>query len=944
LNFYKNWDISKKIYIPLLAFATLSFIFVLGISYISIKNIKKEVISKNEISLKNMFYEKFQAKKASAKTSAIAIANDSVIKKALKENNRSLAYMELKNLTESFKKYTKFKNVKIHLHTKDLHSFLRVWKPKEYGDYLGGFRKSLIYVKNTKKPIVTIEIGKSGMLLRGIAPVLEKNTFLGSVEFIEGLNSVSRELLKRDIYVAILMNPKYLKTAVFLKNKKRVGHYVLALKDNAVDQHFLKEIKKIPVNKNHFLTPHFFVTKIRIFDFSNRLVGYALVGEKRSNLQNIVEKSIDAFLQQMIVMLLIDVLLIYVFITITAKSVVKPLKELRRGLKSFFDYLKDPSKTINPIKIDTKDEFGEIADFANEGIKTSHRLHSEIMELMDIIDKNVLIFEFDSNGKIIDTTNAILNHTGFKKEELINKNFETLISSESADEIKKIKEKIQKDEIYKNEIKLLKKEGTFWCDIVISKKCVYEDENICKYIAIGYDISHRKKVEELYETLEEKVKERTKDLLNAKNEIEKLHHHTKESIKFASLIQKSLLPHPKTLKRCYKDHFVIWKPKDIVGGDIYLFEILKNENESLMMVIDCTGHGVPGAFVTMIVKAIESEIVSQIKEDKTLVISPKNILAHLNSIINRLLNMESKESINLGFDGGVLYYDKKEQVIKFSGARTPLFYMKNNEIKEIKGDKYSVGYNAKSEDHSFKEHTLNVEEGMRIYLSTDGYFDQLGGEKNLPYGKSRFKNTILQTKHLSLKEQKTILLNNIFAYKNEEQTDDITLIGLEIGPKSKTDIVLEYEGVLTQSIIAHFIDILEQNIKSLNTLSKVSTVVIEMTQNMMKYSTPDNDSSLKPRGSILVIKTENVYTIKTKNIASTVDKIKITQKLNTIKKMDKSEIKKAYKVLRKSGEFKHKKGAGIGFYEIAKLVQSINFRFEEIDDMRHYFYMEVTLI
>ena len=271
------------------------------------------------------------------------------------------------------------------------------------------------------------------------------------------------------------------------------------------------------------------------------------------------------------------------------------------------------------------------------------------------------------------------------------------------------------------------------------------------------------------------------EMENAKVEIEAIHKHTRESIEYASLIQGALIPHKEKFNYYFKDHFALWLPKDLVGGDIYLFEELRDSNECLLMVIDCTGHGVPGAFVTMLVKAIERQIVAKIKHSDEIV-SPAKILSIFNKSMKHLLKQETKDSVsNAGFDGGIMYYNKKEKIIKFAGAETPLFYVKDNELKMIKGDRYSVGYKKCDMDHEYKEHIINVKEDMQFYLTTDGYLDQNGGEKSFPFGKKRFQNIIKEFHTQTMQEQETVFLNILAQYQgNEESNDDTTLIGFKI--------------------------------------------------------------------------------------------------------------------------------------------------------------------
>jgi PAS domain S-box-containing protein len=289
---------------------------------------------------------------------------------------------------------------------------------------------------------------------------------------------------------------------------------------------------------------------------------------------------------------------------------------------------------------------------------------------------------------------------------------------------------------------------------------VYENEDA--YIGMIVDITKQKDIEE---------------------EIRQIHKHTKDSIEYASLIQHSLIPESELLRKYFSDYLTIWYPKDIIGGDIYLFDELRDDNECLLMVIDCTGHGVPGAFVTMLVKAIERQITSQLSHSKE-IISPAKILGIFNRSMKYLLKQEDKNSIsNAGFDGAVLYYNKKEKVIKYAGAEIPLFYIdENKKLQTIKGSRHSVGYKKSDVNYQFQEHILNVTEGMQFYITTDGYIDQNGGEKGFPFGKRRFKSLIEQYKDETFAKQEKILIDTLTEYqKDEDRNDDITIVGIKIG-------------------------------------------------------------------------------------------------------------------------------------------------------------------
>ena len=291
----------------------------------------------------------------------------------------------------------------------------------------------------------------------------------------------------------------------------------------------------------------------------------------------------------------------------------------------------------------------------------------------------------------------------------------------------------------------------------------YNDEDC--YIGMTVDITEQKDLE---------------------NEIREIHKHTRESIEYASMIQGAVLPEQTLMSNYFKDYFVSWTPKDTVGGDIWLFNELRHEDECLLFFIDCTGHGVPGAFVTMIVKAIEREITTKIIDDKDMNVSPAWIMSYFNKTMKKLLKQDTKDSLsNAGWDGGIIYYNKKDKVLKFAGAETPLFYIDTDgSFNTIKGNRYSVGYKKCDMDYEYKETILEVEEGMKFYCTTDGYLDQNGGEKDFPFGKKRFGNIIKENYPKPMEEQKEIFFDEMMVYEtmieNNDRNDDMTVIGFEI--------------------------------------------------------------------------------------------------------------------------------------------------------------------
>lgn len=447
----------------------------------------------------------------------------------------------------------------------------------------------------------------------------------------------------------------------------------------------------------------------------------------------------------------------------------------------------------------------------------------------------------------------------------------------------------------------------------------------------------------------EKAEESTKKMKD-------IYKHSRDSIEYASLIQSAVVSQPEDMSLYFKDYFVTWTPKDTVGGDIWLLNDLRHEDECLLFFIDCTGHGVPGAFVTMIVKAVEREIATLINADEDMDISPAWVMQYFNRAIKQLLRQETQDSLsNAGWDGGIIYYNKRMQILKFAGAETPLFYIdENEEFQIIKGNRYSVGYKKCDMNYEYKETVINVKEGMKFYCTTDGYLDQNGGVKDFPFGKKRFTNIIKEHYKEPMSKLQTIFMTKMMDYEamvsNNDRNDDMTLIAFEIGKqsdfkKNTIEEIVKYEGVMTQNVIATCMDNCELKIIDKRMMGRVSTITIEYCQNMMHYSKGlrvEDANKIVPAGNIEVqYHTNNeYYEIISTNIISIKDRDSIEPKLIEIQNLDKVGIRKRYRELRKLGVNTHEKGGGIGMYEIAKISDGIEYEFKAITEDKYYFMMK----
>jgi methyl-accepting chemotaxis protein len=247
---FKSISISKKIHIPLIVSIVVGFLIILVNYLYSINKLTNDVYTKEKNSLESTYTELMRAKRDIGLTNAINISKNYSVIRALLENDREIAIEGLKSLSEEFKTYTNYKNIKVHIHDANIHSFLRAWNLKKFGDDLSGFRNTIIAVKKEKKPIVAIELGRAGLVLRGLAPVMVNGKYLGSVEFMQGLNSIVKTARKVNGYeIVIVMKNEFLSVATKLKDASKIGNYTLAIKKNVANSDFLNNLK----NRNRCL-------------------------------------------------------------------------------------------------------------------------------------------------------------------------------------------------------------------------------------------------------------------------------------------------------------------------------------------------------------------------------------------------------------------------------------------------------------------------------------------------------------------------------------------------------------------------------------------------------------------------------------------------------------------------------------------------------------------
>ncbi len=283
--------------------------------------------------------------------------------------------------------------------------------------------------------------------------------------------------------------------------------------------------------------------------------------------------------------------------------------------------------------------------------------------------------------------------------------------------------------------------------------------------------------DELAETeriLEEKVEERTREIEKQKQRVEELYMDVTDSIKYAKRLQDSILPPDSKLNDLLKDCFVLFKPKDIVSGDFYWLE--QSSGKVFFAAVDCTGHGVPGAFMSLVGSNGLDHAVKDHQKS-----SPAEILDDLNVSASETFNKDATDkSVSDGMDIALCSISPDRTKLEYSGANNPLYLVRDGRIIKYKADKFAIG-SFKDGEKKYTNNVLELQKGDVIYIFSDGYADQFGGEKGKKFLYSNFRDLLIEIHQKPTSQQKEILNQRIEEWKgNYEQVDDILVFGVKV--------------------------------------------------------------------------------------------------------------------------------------------------------------------
>ncbi|MBL7899682.1 MAG: SpoIIE family protein phosphatase, partial [Crocinitomicaceae bacterium] len=274
------------------------------------------------------------------------------------------------------------------------------------------------------------------------------------------------------------------------------------------------------------------------------------------------------------------------------------------------------------------------------------------------------------------------------------------------------------------------------------------------------------------------IAQQKKEVEHQKHIVEEKNKEITDSINYAKRIQEAILPGESLLKKVLPENFVYYKPKDIVAGDFYWLE--EKDNLILFAVADCTGHGVPGAMVSVVCHNALNRSVNEFN-----LTDPGKILDKTRELVietfenETISEIKNNQTIRDGMDISLCVLDKSKKLLHFSGANNHLYLVRNNQLSELTADKQPVGKYA--EEKPFKTTSLPIETNDILYLYTDGYADQFGGPEGKKFKYKQFKELLIRNHKQTLLEQLQIISSTFETWRGSlEQIDDVCVMGVQL--------------------------------------------------------------------------------------------------------------------------------------------------------------------
>ncbi|MFO7868667.1 MAG: SpoIIE family protein phosphatase [Bacteroidales bacterium] len=458
-------------------------------------------------------------------------------------------------------------------------------------------------------------------------------------------------------------------------------------------------------------------------------------------------------------------------------------REQKKFSQAYTQYTKALSiqQNINDINglAHTENNIAELFEKQNNTEKTIHHLEQALIYAQKSHNRNLIqetsykLYDFyKEKGNFEKSLNYFELYNTTKEKIAQDRNLQRIAELEFESDIKLLEQINENQKLKLREEHTKRQQQTILLIIVIAVAILILLFSLLLYrqfsqkrTAFNLLSDNRKKLEEAYHSLEE-----THILLQEKNK------KITDSISYATRIQKAILPEGKTIKEAFSRHFIFYLPRDVVSGDFYWFS--QQKNYTFMAAIDCTGHGIPGAFMSMIGNTLLNQIVNEQH-----ILEPAEILNRLDKeIISTLKQYENSDQQD-GLSISLIRYSQDNNEIIFSGAAQKVVCVHNETAHTYPSTQFSIGgmLSIKQEKgHTFKQTHIPIYKGMRLFLFSDGFIDQFGGSEDSRYSSKRFYKLLCDTHSLDISEQHTELSKKFDEWKQDKaQIDDVIVIGIE---------------------------------------------------------------------------------------------------------------------------------------------------------------------
>ena len=404
------------------------------------------------------------------------------------------------------------------------------------------------------------------------------------------------------------------------------------------------------------------------------------------------------------------------------------------------------------------------------------------------------IFIIDTDFRIVEWSSAMAQISGERKEDIAGKNLLVAFPFfEAIEEIKFIRKALGGEDSLSTDrpyyFQSNKQKGFFEAHYTPLTNVANQVTGV---LVIFRDITELRTFDDqlisLTDKLRESIGQKTRELLDANDNLKKELRKRKmfgydillknieltDSIAYARHIQEAILPLKKEIEKTFPQSFVFFRPKEVVSGDFYWY--FSKGSKHYMAAVDCTGHGVPGALISILGYNSLNQAINEYN-----LIHPSDILNFLNKSVGSVFNHSERSTVPDGMDISLCCVDYTSMTVEYAGAFNPLYYFSKGVFKKIKGNRFPVGAYHGEETKEFRNHEINISPGDVFYIFTDGFADQFGGPKEKKFKQRKFVELLLENFDIPMHEQESLLRKTILQWQgNNEQVDDMLVIGFRI--------------------------------------------------------------------------------------------------------------------------------------------------------------------